>query len=65
MLGYKHTADAIAKMKLRLSDKSNHPMYRKKHTIEALKFISKPGELNPMFNKKHKNLSKQKNFYCS
>lgn len=60
MLGYKHTADAIAKMKLRLSDKSNHPMYRKKHTIEALKFISKPGELNPMFNKKHKNFSKKK-----
>jgi hypothetical protein len=40
MLGYKHTADAIAKMKLRLSDKSNHPMYRKKHTIEALQSIS-------------------------
>jgi len=29
MLGYKHTADAIAKMKLRLANKSNHPMYDK------------------------------------
>lgn len=27
MLGYKHTAEAIAKMKRRLADKTNHPMY--------------------------------------
>ena len=43
-LGYKHTADAIAKMKLRLVDRSNHPMYREKHTLEALQSINKPGE---------------------
>jgi group I intron endonuclease len=59
MLGYKHTCDAIAKIKLRLSDKSNHPMYRKKHTIEALKGISKPGDKIPMFNKKHTIESKE------
>ena len=60
MLGYKHTADAIAKMKTRLSDKSNHPMYGKNHSLESLKAISKPGKLNPMFNKKHKIESKEK-----
>jgi len=60
MLGYKHTADAIAKMKLRLADKSNHPIYGKNHTFEAIKLISKPGLLNPMFNKKHKIESRQK-----
>lgn len=53
MLGYKHTADAISKMKARLTDKINHPMYGKKHSLESLKLISKPGKLNPMFNKKH------------
>jgi hypothetical protein len=53
MLGYKHTAEAIAKIKLRFVDKTNHPMYGKNHTPEALKAISKPGELNPMFNKSH------------
>ena len=54
MLGYKHTAEAIAKMKQKLADKKNHPMYGKKHTLEALKAISKPGKLNPMYNKLHK-----------
>lgn len=55
MLGYKHTAEAIAKIKLRLSNKKNHPMFGKTHTLEALQTISKPGEWNPMFNKKHNN----------
>jgi len=33
MLGYKHTLDAINKMKLRLKDKTKHPMYGKTHNI--------------------------------
>jgi len=37
MLGYKHTAEAIAKMKLRLFDKNNHPMYGKKTYIRCFK----------------------------
>jgi group I intron endonuclease len=53
MLGYKHTAEAIEKMKLRFVDKTNHPMYGKNHTLEALSLISKPGALNPMFGKNH------------
>ena len=57
LLGYKHTIEAIEKMKLRYIDKSNHPMFGKTHTSFALSKISKPGNLNPMFgknkNKKH------------
>lgn len=53
MLGYKHTSEAIEKMKLRFVNKTNHPMFGKHHTPEALKAISKPGALNPMFNLKH------------
>jgi len=52
-------------MKLRLADKSKHLRYGKKHTADAKKAISKPGNLNPMFNKKHRIDSKQKNFSCS
>lgn len=52
-LGYKHTIDAIKKMKLRLKDKSNHPMFGKSHTRFALSKISKPGKLNPMYGKTH------------
>jgi len=44
--------EAIEKMKLRFKNKSNHPMYGKKHTDFALNKISKPGNLNPMFGKK-------------
>ena len=58
MLGYKHTAEAIEKMKARFVDKTKHPMYGKNHTIEALSLISKPGELNPMFGKKHREETK-------
>lgn len=55
MLGYKHTEEAIFKMVEFFKDKNNHP---KKHTPEALALISKPGELNPMFNKKHSEKTK-------
>jgi group I intron endonuclease len=53
MYGYKHTKDAIEKMKTRYIDPANHPMFGKTHTSESLKLISKPGKLNPMFGKKH------------
>ena len=35
-------------------------MYGKKHTLDALKTISNPGELNPMYNKTHNSDTKQK-----
>lgn len=59
-LGYKHTIEAIKKMKKRFLIKSNHPMFGKKHDEFALAKISKPGVLNPMFGKKHTNVTKQK-----
>lgn len=59
MLGYKHTNKAKIKMKERLKDKTNHPMYGKTHSKETLKLISKPGKLNPMFDKKHSEETKQ------
>lgn len=49
MLGYKHTDEAKQKMIERFKDKNNHPMFGKKHSKEILDLISKPGELNPMF----------------
>lgn len=58
MLGYKHTAKAIAKMKLRLKDKFKHPMFGQKHSADTLQAISKPGKLNPMYGKTHKIESK-------
>lgn len=54
MYGYKHTDDAIAKMKARLINPINHPMFGKNHTLETGKFLSKSGNLNPMFGRKHK-----------
>jgi len=60
MLGYKHTKEAIKKMKLRFTDKTNHPMFGKSHSKLSLSKISKPGALNPMFNKKHTIKTKQK-----
>ena len=51
MLGYKHTKQAIEKMKLRFVNKNNHPMFGKKHSEFTLSLISKPGKLNPMFGK--------------
>jgi len=59
MLGYKHTKEAIAKMKLRFLDKKNHPMFGKKHDKFTLNLISKPGELNPMFGKSHSSQTKK------
>jgi group I intron endonuclease len=63
MLGYKHTEEAINKMKLRLSNKANHPMCGKKHSQNALRLISKPGKLNPKHNKTHSAISKKKYLY--
>jgi hypothetical protein len=60
LLGYKHTIEAIEKMKLRYKDKSNHPMLGKTHTSFALSKKSKPGNLNPMFGKIHSIESKLK-----
>jgi hypothetical protein len=40
-------------MKLRLKNKSNHPMFGKTQTSFALSKRSKPGNLNPMFGKTH------------
>jgi len=51
--GYEHTDEAKLKMLKRFDNISNHPMYGKSHEEETLKLISKPGELNPMFGKKH------------
>jgi group I intron endonuclease len=59
-LGYKHTIEAIEKMKKRFLNKANHPMYGKKHDNFALAKISKPGILNPMYGKKHTLETKQK-----
>lgn len=60
MLGYKHTMEAIAKMRLRFKNKSNHPWYGQKHTPETLLQIAKPGALNPMFGKNHTDEAKHK-----
>jgi group I intron endonuclease len=59
MLGYKHTDEAIQKMIERYKDKTNHPMFGENHSEEVLKSISKPGELNPMFGKKHNDKTKE------
>ena len=59
MLGYKHTKQAIEKMKLRFANKSNHPMFGKKHSESVLSLISKPGKLNPMFGKTHNENTKK------
>ena len=47
-------------MKLRLKNKSNHPMFGKTHSNFALFKISKPGNLNPMYGKTHSIDSKLK-----
>ena len=59
MLGYKHTKQAIEKMKLRFANKSNLPMFGKKHSESVLSLISKPGKLNPMFGKTHNENTKK------
>ena len=50
-LGYKHTKEAIEKMKLRFVNKAIHPMSGKKHDEFTLSLISNPGKLNSMFGK--------------
>ncbi len=35
-------------------------MYGKKHRIESLALISKPGELNPMYGKQHSSVTNKK-----
>jgi len=59
-LGYKHTIEAINKMKRRFLNKANHPMFGRNHGKFALAKISKPGVLNPMFGKNHTIETKQK-----
>ena len=46
---YKHTDKATCKLLKRFKDKSNHPIYSKRHNERVRKLISKPGVLNPMF----------------
>jgi len=58
MLGYKHTKQAIDKMKSRFVNKINHPMFGKSHNKLTLSLISKPGLLNPMFGKSHSKYTK-------
>lgn len=53
LTGYKHTAEAWLKKVKRLKDKNSEPMFGKTHDENTLKLISKPGELNLMFGKKH------------
>lgn len=50
--GYKHTQESMLKMLNRFMFKHNYPMFGKTHTEEAIKLISKPGKLNPMYGKK-------------
>lgn len=49
MYGYRHTDQAIQKMKNIFLDITNHPMFGKTPTPEAIALISKPGSLNPRF----------------
>lgn len=58
MLGYKHTKQAIEKMKSRFVNKINHLMFGKTHNKVTLSLISKPGLLNPMFGKSHSEYKK-------
>lgn len=61
-LGYKHTIEAISKMKKRFLIKSNRPMSGRsaKQDKFALAQISKPGALNPMYGKNHSIETKEK-----
>ena len=53
MLSYKKKKKTKGKNKLKIWNKSNHPMFGKKHSESVLSLISKPGKLNPMFGKTH------------
>ena len=50
---YKHTKQAIEKLKSRFVNKTNHPIFGKTHKKIKLPLISKPGKLNSMFLKPH------------
>ncbi|MGJ7912617.1 NUMOD3 domain-containing DNA-binding protein [Neobacillus sp. LXY-1] len=68
--GFKHTNESKEKMsklqRKRLSNKENHPMFKKHHTDRARFKISKArkgvycGENHPWYNRKHTEESKQK-----
>jgi group I intron endonuclease len=58
MYGYKHTKQAIAKMKARFLNKNNHPMFGKTHSEASKLLICKTGVANPMFGKTHSEVSK-------
>jgi group I intron endonuclease len=62
MFGYKHTIEAIAKIKARFVDPSNHPMFGKTHTSTAKALIQNAnlGANNPMFGKEHSGTAKLK-----
>lgn len=59
MIGYKHTEEALQKMRERMSG-DKHPMFGKGHTDEAKAKISvaTSGERNPMFGKGHTDITK-------
>jgi len=59
MLGYTHTAEALALMSERKSGE-NHPMYGKTHSDETKALMSerKSGENHPMFGKTHSDETK-------
>ena len=58
MSGYKHTEEAIAKLKKRFLNLNNHPILGKTPSPESKSLISRPGGLNPMFGRKHLESSK-------
>jgi len=45
-------------MKSRFVNKINHPMFGQTHNKVTLSLISKPGLLNPMFEKSHSEYKK-------
>lgn len=61
MLGYKHTKQAIEKMKSRFVNKTNHPILGKTYKKITWSLKSKPGKLNPMFGKTHSEYKKNLN----
>ena len=59
MLGYKHTEEAIRKMRI-LNKGKNHPFFGKRHTKESISKISlaTKGNKNPMYGKNHSDYTK-------
>ena len=48
MLGYKHTKQAIAKMKARILNKNNHPMFGKTHSEATKHLMSIKKSIRPL-----------------